>query len=185
MRHLSLAVVVAVVAVGSAALAQRPAGAPTASPPVVLMPVVLILDTAKGTIEIQLFPADAPKSVAHITALVRSGFYRGLRFHRVERALVQAGDPLTRDVSRSAYWGSGNSGKPIGAAEFSKRRHVRGTVALAHAGDARQADSQFYIMKAPQAAYDGKYTIIGLVTRGMDVVDKLQVEDVIKTATIK
>jgi peptidylprolyl isomerase len=177
-RHLSLGLVLMAAAAGPAALADQ--RAPAAASP------TLVLDTAKGVIEIQLFAEDAPKSVAHITALVRKGLYRGLRFHRVERTLVQVGDPQTRDMSRSAYWGTAGSGKPIGAAEFSKRRtHVRGTVALAHAGDARFADSQFFIMKAPAPPYDGKYTIIGQVVRGMEVVDKLQVPDAIKNATIK
>jgi cyclophilin family peptidyl-prolyl cis-trans isomerase len=178
LRHLSLSVALVTAAAGSLLADQKAAPAPPAP--------IVVLDTAKGVIEIQLFPEDAPKSVAHVVALARKGFYRGQRFHRVERTLVQVGDPQTRDMSRSAYWGTAGSGKPIGAPEFSKKRnHVRGTVALAHPGDARFADSQFYIMKTAQPQYDGKYTIIGQVVRGMEVVDKLQVPDVIKNVTVK
>jgi cyclophilin family peptidyl-prolyl cis-trans isomerase len=147
---------------------------------------VLLMDTAKGAIQIQLFPADAPKSVEHILGLVKTNFYRGLRIHRVTASLVQWGDPMSRDMSRKDYWGSGGSGKPVGVAEFSKRRtHQRGTVALAHAGRAEIADSQLYILKAAQPGLDGKHVIIGQVTSGMDVVDKLAVADVIKNITIK
>ena len=146
----------------------------------------LILETAKGTIEMRLFPADAPKSVAHVLALVKRNFYRGLRIHRVTPSLAQFGDPLTRDMSRKGYWGSGGSGKPIGIAELSKRlTHQRGTVALAHGGSPTMADSQLYIMKTAGPALDGKHVIVGQVTAGMAVVDKLAVADIIKQIAVK
>ncbi len=146
----------------------------------------LILDTVKGPVDIELFPADAPKSVAHILALATRGFYRGLRFHRVTDSLVQVGDPMTRDVSREAYWGTGGSGDPIGVAEISRRlTHVRGTVALAHAGNPAYADSQFYIMKRASPSLDGKYTIIGRVASGMAVVDQLKRVDLLRNLTVK
>jgi cyclophilin family peptidyl-prolyl cis-trans isomerase len=146
----------------------------------------LVVDTAKGTIEIRLFPTDAPKSVDHILGLVKRGFYRGLRIHRVTSALAQFGDPLTRDMSRKGYWGSGGSGNPIGVAELSKRlTHRRGTVALAHGGAPTIADSQLYIMKTASPSLDGKHAIIGQVTSGMDVVDRLAVADLIKQISVK
>src|SRR5581483_3765472 len=61
----------------------------------------MIIETAKGTIEIHLDTAGAPKSVAHIVGLVKDNFYRGQRIHRVEKSLVQFGDPGSRDMSRS------------------------------------------------------------------------------------
>jgi peptidylprolyl isomerase len=83
-------------------------------------------------------------------------------------------------------WGSGNSGVPIGVAEISpKYKHVRGTVALANVGDPKYSDSQIYIMKSASPSLDGKYTIIGQVTKGMDVVDKIEKTDQIKNVTIK
>jgi len=146
----------------------------------------LILETAKGIIEIRLFPTDAPKSVAHILGLAKRNFYRGLRFHRVESTLVQFGDPLSRDMSRKGYWGSGGSGNPIGVAELSKRlTHKRGAVSLAHAGAATIADSQLFIMKTASPGLDGKHAIIGEVTAGMTVVDKIAVTDLIKQASVK
>jgi cyclophilin family peptidyl-prolyl cis-trans isomerase len=156
-------------------------GAQRASAPAV--PVVTI-ETAKGTIEIRLFPSDAPKSVEHILQLVKRNFYRGQRIHRVERTLVQFGDPVSRDVSRRAWWGRASSGNPIGVAEFNKRTHARGAVGLAHSGDPRYADSQLYIVKVASPGLDGKHVVIGQVTRGMDVVDALQVTDVLKQVTV-
>jgi cyclophilin family peptidyl-prolyl cis-trans isomerase len=147
---------------------------------------VLVLDTAKGVIEIELFPRDAPKTVAHITALVKRNFYRGFRFHRVVGTLAQIGDPLSRDMSRQAWWGRTDTGDPIGVAEFSKRlTHQRGTVGMAHSVNAAMARSQFYIMKQASPGLDGVHVIFGRVTSGMAVVDQLKVADVLKNATIK
>jgi peptidylprolyl isomerase len=98
---------------------------------------------------------------------------------------VQFGDPATRDMTRRDYWGGGGSGRPIGVAEFSKRTHARGIVALAHSGDAARADSQMFILKVATPAYDGKYTIVGRVVSGMGVVDKLAVTDVLKQVALK
>ena len=147
---------------------------------------VLLMDTAKGAIEIQLFQSDAPKSVAHLLGLAKTNFYRGLRIHRVTPAIVQFGDPQSRNVSLRDSWGTRGSGTPIGVAEFSKRRtHQRGAVSLAHAGQAEFADSQLFILKVATPAYDGKHVIVGQVTVGMGVADKLAPMDVIKNITVK
>jgi cyclophilin family peptidyl-prolyl cis-trans isomerase len=140
----------------------------------------------KGIIELELRPADAPRTVEHLVALFRRGFYRGLRFHRVNDALAQIGDPLTRDMSKRLSWGSGGSGNPVGVAEIARgRTHQRGSVAMAHAGDPRYADSQFYIMKRAAPSLDGKHTIVGRVITGLDVVDKIAVTDLIRNTSIK
>jgi cyclophilin family peptidyl-prolyl cis-trans isomerase len=147
---------------------------------------VLVLETVKGTIEIQLFRSEAPKSVLHIGTLVRQDFYRGLRFHRVTNALVQIGDPQSRRMNLENVWGTSNSGTPINAAEISKTgRHVRGSVGLAHGGAPQYADSQFYIMKVDGPSLDGKYAIVGQVTTGMAVVDKIVKADILKVAYLK
>lgn len=170
-------------ALGAIALAVAGLGAQPK--PAAALPVIA-LDTARGSIEIEVWPGEAPKSVAHILELVRKGFYRGLRFHRVEASLVQVGDPKSRDVSWREWWGREGSGNPVGVAEISKtRKHVRGTVGLANIGNAAWSDSQFYIMKAAGPSLDGKYTVIGRVTKGMEVVDRLQVADILKLASIK
>jgi len=162
-----------------AVLAAAPAARQAAPAPVV------VFETAKGVFEIEFFPQDAPKSVAHLVGLVEKRFYRGQRIHRVTASLVQFGDPQTRDMTRRDYWGRGGSGSSIGVAEISKRTHARGIVALAHSGNPAYADSQLFILKAAVPSYDGKYTIVGRVTRGMDVVDKLAVTDVLKQVTLK
>jgi peptidyl-prolyl cis-trans isomerase B (cyclophilin B) len=148
---------------------------------------VVVFETVKGTFEIQLFQADAPKSVAQIVALCRRGFYRGQRIHRVTPTLAQWGDPKSKDMTQRAYWGTGGgSGKPINAFEVSKKHnHVRGAVGLAHAGNPMAADSQIYVMKSASPSLDGKHAVIGQVTAGMAVVDKLQETDVIKNVFVK
>ena len=147
---------------------------------------VVVLETGKGTIQIELFEQDAPKSVAQIVRLVKQNFYRGLRFHRVERSLAQFGDPNSRVFTKRHLWGSGGSGRQIGVAEIGKaRKHVRGAVGLAHSGDPKRADSQFYIMKAASPSLDGKHAVIGQVISGMDVVDKLAVGDMVTKASVK
>jgi peptidyl-prolyl cis-trans isomerase B (cyclophilin B) len=157
------------------AIATQAAGNPT-----------LVLDTARGVIEIELLRGDAPKSVDYIIDLVQKNFYRGLRFHRSERGLVQVGDAASRDVSKKAWWGRSMHTPTIGVAEISKKLvHARGIVGLAHSGNATLANSQFYIMKVADMSLNGKYTIIGRVRVGMPAVDTIQVSDVLKLATIK
>lgn len=148
---------------------------------------IIVFETVKGTFEMETYPNEAPKSVEHILTLVRRNFYNGLRVHRlVKGQLVQFGDPLSRDMSKRDFWGTGGSGKSIGVAEISpKRKHLVGSVALAHPGDPRFADSQLYVMLIPQPKYDKGYAVIGRVIAGMDVVQKLQETDVIRRATIK
>ena len=148
---------------------------------------VIVLETAKGVIEFETYPEEAPKTVARIVELVKRNFYNGQRFHRVvPNLLVQVGDPTSRDMSRREWWGRAGSGKPIGAAEITKkRRHLRGAVAMANVGDPKTADSQFYIVMRPAPEWDGKYTVFGRVTKGMDVVVRIQPADVLKKASVK
>lgn len=148
---------------------------------------VVVIETVKGAIEIELYAKDAPKTVARLVQLVRENFYRGQRFHRVEpKFLIQVGDPATRDFTKRARWGAGGSGRSIGIAEIVKtRRHVRGAVGMAHAGNPAAADSQFYIMRAARPSLDGKYTIVGRVLSGMDVVDRTALNDMIRKAYVK
>lgn len=147
---------------------------------------VLVLETAKGTVEIELFAKDAPKSVEYIVALVKKGFYRGQRFHRAEKSLVQFGDPNSRNVERRNIWGQTSATPPVGIFEQTKRvGHVRGAVGMAHAGRPERAGGQIYIMRAASPSLDGKYTIFGRVTSGLPVIDRIEFQDVIKNATLK
>lgn len=185
MKVLSAGMLSAVVlgAVLSARAAGLPADAQRGAPG---NPVIAI-ETVKGTIEIELFAKDAPKTVARLLTLVRQNFYRGQRFHRVEpNFLIQVGDPGTRDFTKRARWGSGGSGQQLGVAEIAKtRRHVRGAVGMAHAGDPKRADSQFYILRGARPALDGKYAIVGRVIAGMEIVDRTELNDMIRRAYVK
>ena len=148
---------------------------------------VIVLDTAKGVIEIETYPEDAPKTVAAILDLVRKGFYNGLRFHRAEaNFLVQIGDPKSRDMSLRDWWGRYGSGKPIGVAEITKkRRNIKGAVGMAHTGSAKDADSQFYITLRAAPELDTKFAVFGQVIKGLEVVSKLQKADVLKKASVR
>jgi peptidyl-prolyl cis-trans isomerase B (cyclophilin B) len=163
-----------------------PAPAPEAAAKPAPAAPVLVVDTAKGIVEIEMYSADAPKTVAQITALAKRNFYNGLRVHRVvPDFVVQFGDPLTRDMTKKGLWGTGGSGRVIGVAE-TKRTHRLGSVAMAHAGDPAKADSQMYILlRSSAAALDGKYAVFGQVVSGMDVVQKIAVGDVIRRVTVK
>lgn len=147
----------------------------------------IVVETSRGTFEFETYPAEAPKTVAHIVDLVKKNFYTGIRIHRVVPGFVaQFGDPLTRDMAKKAMWGTGGSGTTVGVAESSsKHTHVKGAVAMAHAGDAAKADSQMYVTLAPQPRLDGGYTVFGQITSGMEVVEKTEQGDVIKKMTIK
>ena len=170
-------------AAGQGGAAQQPA-APAAKPAAAAGPV-LVVQTAKGVIEIQTYPADAPKTVEHIVALAKRNFYNGLRVHRVVPGfVVQFGDPQTRDMTKRDRWGSGGSGNQIGVSEI-KRPHRVGSVAAAHPGDPRYADSQMYITFKPQPKLDRDFTVFGQVTVGMDVAQKLAVNDIIRRVTVK
>lgn len=166
--------------------ARAPEAQGTAKPSAGAGPVVVV-ETEKGTFEFETYPNEAPKTVARIVELVRKRFYNGQRVHRVVKDFViQMGDPASRDMTKKDSWGRGGSGTPIGVAEFSKvRTHVRGAVAMAHAGDASKADSQFYVTLSPTPRLDGSYTVFGKVITGMDVVTKIEVGDRIVRATVK
>ena len=191
MRHVLIGIVLSAV-LAAPAFAQRstpPAGGRAATPAKTSPGAgpVLVVETAKGTIEIETYPNEAPKTVEHILALVNRRFYNGLRVHRVVKGfVVQFGDPQTRDMSRRDRWGSQGSGKSIGVGEFSpKRTHIRGAVAIAHTGDAKLGDSQMYITLAPTPRLNNSYTVFGQVISGMDVVDRLVETDVIRRITVR
>jgi cyclophilin family peptidyl-prolyl cis-trans isomerase len=144
----------------------------------------IVVETSKGTFSFETFPKEAPRSVAHVTALVTSGFYDGQRIHRkVEGFVVQFGDPQSRDLSKKALWGRGQgagSGKPVGVGEIhAKRIHRRGAVAMAHPGNPANADSQLYVTLANRKDLDGQYAVIGQIVSGEEVVSALEVGDLI------
>jgi cyclophilin family peptidyl-prolyl cis-trans isomerase len=143
---------------------------------------VIVVETSKGTFAFETFPNEAPRTVAHIVALVRKSFYDGQRVHRALAGfIVQFGDPQTRDLALRDHWGRGDvasSGSPIGMAEISKRRlHLAGAVGIAHMGNPAKGDSQIYVTLAPRPDLDGQYCVFGRVIEGADVPARLQVDD--------
>ena len=126
----------------------------------------LVLETTQGTVVIAFRPDLAPGHVARIKELVRDGFYDGVVFHRViDGFMAQTGDPTGT--------GTGGSGKKLNA-EFSREPHVRGTVSMARAQSPDSGDSQFFICFDDARFLDGKYTVWGKVTEGMENVDKIK-----------
>jgi peptidyl-prolyl cis-trans isomerase B (cyclophilin B) len=181
MRHasrvfLALAVVATWLAGQGVGLAQTPApGNP-----------VVVMELQKGTVTIELYPKEAPKTVENFLNLVKKNFYNRQHFHRVEAFVVQVGDPDSKNLERRDSWGRRGNGQPIGVAEISKTlKHKKGAVGMAHAGDATKADSQFYITKLPKKIPEGQYAIFGQVIAGMDVVDKIELGDLIKRMYVK
>src|SRR5437868_3635161 len=136
----------------------------------------LYLDVPAGRVVIEMRPDLAPATVAQIKALVRRGFYDGIVFHRViDGFMAQTGDPKGD--------GTGGSGHKL-KAEFSDEKHVRGVVSMARASDPNSADSQFFIMFAPAPSLDGKYTIWGKVTSGMEYIDQIKKGDSARNGTV-
>ncbi len=127
----------------------------------------IYLDTKDGRITIQLRPDLAPKHVAQIETLTKRGFYNGIVFHRViDGFMAQTGDPTGT--------GMGKSDLPNIKAEFSSEPFTRGTVGMARAQDPDSANSQFFITFADAPFLNNKYTVVGKVVSGMDVVDKIK-----------
>lgn len=178
-RLVQVALVALVAAVPSYARAQSGVAAP-----------VIIVETSRGTFSFETFPDEAPVTVAHVVALVRSHFYDGQRIHRALPGFVtQFGDPQSRDMARRELWGRGaaaSSGHPIGVAEISpKRKNVKGAVGMAHMGDPAKADSQIYVALADRPDLDGRYVVFGQLISGDDVPAMLQVGDLIARVYVK
>jgi peptidylprolyl isomerase len=135
------------------------------------------LDVPAGRVVIELQPNLAPMTVAHFKELTRRGFYDGLSFHRViDGFMAQTGDPKGN--------GSGGSGKNV-KAEFSQNAHFdRGTLGLARSADPDSGDSQFFICFKPAPFLDGKYTIFGKVTSGMEYVDAIKKGDANRNGSV-
>ncbi|MGZ8323400.1 MAG: peptidylprolyl isomerase [Rhodoplanes sp.] len=126
----------------------------------------LVLETTKGPVTIAMRPDLAPKHVARIKELVGQGFYDGIAFHRViEGFMAQTGCPHGT--------GAGGSGQKL-KAEFSREKHLRGTVSMARAQDPNSGDSQFFICLADASWLDGQYTVWGEVTAGMENIDQIK-----------
>lgn len=124
-----------------------------------------VIETSAGTIKFKFFPNEAPGHCRNFIALAQKGFYNNLIFHRViEGFMIQGGCPKGT--------GTGGPGYQI-KAEFNKNPHLDGTVSMARANDPDSAGSQFFICLDKQSFLDGKYSVFGQVTEGLEVVHKI------------
>jgi cyclophilin family peptidyl-prolyl cis-trans isomerase len=140
-----------------------------------------VVVTTAGTFEIELFQADAPKTVENFKGLAARKYFDGMRVHRVAKGFViQTGDEKSKDTTKMQEWGTG--GQSIWGKEFAdelnreapsyKTGYVRGTVAMANRGPNTNT-SQFFVTLTDIPYMPKNYTIFGNVVTGMDVVDKI------------
>lgn len=136
------------------------------------------IETDKGTMILELYPEEAPGTVANFAKLAQSGFYDGLTFHRViPNFVIQGGDPNGN--------GSGGPGYTIKCeTEGNPHKHLRGSMSMAHRGK-DTGGSQFFICHSPQSHLDGIHTVFGRVTEGLDVLDSIRQGDRMTHVTIQ
>ena len=166
---------------GQAPRPQRPA-APAAPrttfftstlPPAEIQDKQAVLETSYGTIVFDLLPEAAPNHVAFFITRAREGAFNGTTFHRViARAIIQAGDPLSKDPAQSGRYGTGGLNQL--RFEPNGEKHTRGAVsAVLVPGNKDSAGSQFFICVSDQPQLDGQYTVFARVAEGMPVALKI------------
>ena len=135
------------------------------------------IETVRGTIELDLEPQHAPKTVNNFIFLAREGFYDGIRFHRViPDFMIQGGDPTGTGRGGPGYkFEDELEGNPL--------KHETGIISMANAGPNTNG-SQFFITHAPQPNLDGKHTVFGKVAKGQKVVDTVRAGDVMTKVTV-
>src|SRR3954449_7522735 len=186
-RPLSFAALAAVFAVLATPLigAQRRTAPPPTQKPAAQAPFTTplslaemsgkqaVVNTAAGTVVIDLRPDLAPNHVGYFMKLAREHAYDGTTFHRIIRmAIVQGGDPLSKDPAKTSLYGTGGLG--VLKAELSSEHASRGAVAaVLQPNKPDSAGSQFFICVSDQLALDGKYTIFGRVAEGIDVAQNI------------
>lgn len=136
------------------------------------LPIVTMKIKDYGTIELELYPETAPNTVNNFISLADKGFYNGLKFHRVIKGfMIQGGDPEGN--------GTGGPGYSI-AGEFTSNghanglKHTKGVISMARSQNPDSAGSQFFIMSGDAPHLDGDYAAFGMVTSGLDVVEKIE-----------
>ncbi|MDO8669768.1 MAG: peptidylprolyl isomerase [Candidatus Buchananbacteria bacterium] len=132
------------------------------------------IKTNLGDITIKLYREDAPETVANFIKLASSGFYNGIKFHRIIKDfMIQSGDPLTKDDSLKDRWGTGGPGYKF-EDEINNHKLVEGSVAMANSGPDTNG-SQFFIVTTKSTPWlDGKHTNFGEVISGLDIVKLIE-----------
>ena len=159
---LSLITTVALAAVPSALAADEKAAKEVA-----------VIKTSAGEMVVAFWPDKAPNTVANFIKLAKGGFYDGTAFHRIIKGfMIQGGDPLSKDPSKEAMWGTGSADEKI-KAEFNDTKHDLGVISMARSANPDSASSQFFLVLGPTPQLDGKYTAFGKLIKGEDVLKKL------------
>jgi peptidyl-prolyl cis-trans isomerase B (cyclophilin B) len=157
--------------IGHAADAQT--NAPALAKPAADTNEVAVIKTTQGDMVIAFWTDAAPNTIANFKKLAKSGFYDGTCFHRVIRGfMIQGGDPLTKDPTAEARWGTGGPGYQVDA-EFNDHSHVRGVISMARSSDPNSAGSQFFICHGSPTQLDHQYTTFGHLIKGDDVLEKI------------
>ena len=159
------------------------------------MPKQATIETNRGTITIELFDKDCPKTVGNFEKLASEGFYDWHKLHRVIKDfMIQGGDPISK--TGKGQVGTGDPGYKTECEIRPNRKHAKGSLSMAHAGSCEHHPSgellggscsngsQFYITHRATAHLDGVHTVFGQVTAGQDVVDKIQQNDAITSIKV-
>ena len=134
----------------------------------------ITLNTNKGDIVIELFADKKPNTVANFVKLAKEGFYDGVKFHRVIKGfMIQGGDPLSKDDSQMAMWGTGGPGYKFADEIGIDNKNDIGTISMANSGPNTNG-SQFFINTAANNFLDEKHTAFGKVVSGMEVVKAIE-----------
>jgi len=134
---------------------------------------VAVIKTTKGEMVVEFWPDVAPKTVENFKKLAKEKFYDGTAFHRIIKGfMIQGGDPLTKDKSMEARWGTGDPGYKI-KAEFNERKHQRGVLSMARSANPDSAGCQFFICHGDASFLDRQYTAFGKVIKGDDTLEKI------------
>jgi peptidyl-prolyl cis-trans isomerase B (cyclophilin B) len=161
--------------VGAVLLAQSTAKTPATARPSLadLTNKQAVVTTSVGTFVIDLRSDLAPNHVAYFIKQATAGAYNGTIFHRVIlRGLIQGGDPISKDPTKTKLYGTGGLG--VLKAEISAEKHMRGTVsAVLQPNKPDSGGAQFFVCASDQPALDGRHTIFGRVSEGMDVVQQI------------
>lgn len=132
------------------------------------------IQTSMGDITVEFYGDQAPKAVENFVKLAQTGYYDNTKFHRIIKGFMnQGGDPLTKDETQKARWGTGGPGYTIQDEFGMTYKNTAGTLAMANTGAPNSSGSQFFINAVDNEFLDGKYTVFGKVTAGMDVVTKM------------
>jgi len=146
-----------------------------------------VIATTKGDITIRFFPKEAPRHVAHFVETARKGGFDGTTFFRaIAYAIVQGGDPLSKDPKKKALYGTGGPGYQIKCeTSGNPHKHSIGALSMAHAGKDTGGSQFFMVLSEENTRHlNGVHTVFGQITSGLDVMSKIQKNDVMNSVRV-